>query len=131
MIKTILIVDDQAKIRKLVRMALSEKFNVLEASNGAAALEIIGSEHPDLVLLDISMPGINGFQVLGCVKNELNPALKTVKFIILTASSDDFHHDLSYKYGVERYILKPFRPSVLRAIVEELLWEDHTHLPAM
>ena len=116
----ILIVDDEKHIVELVVLSLvSEKFRILKAYTGLDALDLIYKENPDLIILDLMMPGINGFEV--CKKVKENPLLKKIPVIILSAKGEveDKLHGL--KIGADDYMTKPFDPMELEARVERLI----------
>jgi DNA-binding response OmpR family regulator len=117
----ILIVDDDESVRSLLRATLPEDgYEVLEASDGDSALELIAREPPDLVLLDWQMPGRPGSQVLDELKHR-NPELPVV---VLTAQHQPPHRALAEALGVDVFLTKPFSPMELLDTVERLLAED-------
>jgi CheY-like chemotaxis protein len=106
--RRILIVDDQDSIRDILRTALAEAgANVLEAGGGAEGLQIATSDAPELILLDIAMPGMNGWQVL----ERLRAAPETAHIpVVLETSSGDFpSYEQARRNGVAAFISKPFR----------------------
>ncbi len=106
----ILIADDEPGIRMLIEQtfeSLQDKGVVLlHANNGKQALEIIKIEKPDLVLLDVMMPGMSGFDVCNTVKNILG--MKDVYILMLTAKGQEFDKQRGKDVGVNYYITKPF-----------------------
>jgi len=121
--KRVLIVDDHGELRKLVRLTLQYgDFELHEASNGDRAMELIEFIKPDLVLLDVMMPGaMNGYQVCEAVKG--NPELSNIKVILLTARSQKHDIDEGKRVKADRYILKPFSPLELLDTIDECLEE--------
>jgi len=114
---TILIVDDEPRIRDFVRMNLElERYRVLEASNGLEALEQLREHLPDLVVLDVMMPEMDGFETLRNIRE-----VSTVPVIMLTVrqSEQDKIHGLDL--GADDYIAKPFSPRELLARVRSNL----------
>lgn len=110
--KNILVIDDEPHIVKLVHLCLgTKKYNVLSAYSGKDALQLIRTALPDLVVLDIMMPGINGYEVCQALKE--NPQTKQIPIIILSAKSqmDDKLHAIDV--GADDYICKPFDPAEL------------------
>ncbi len=102
----ILIVDDEAEIRDLLRLYLEKDgYETEEAGDGAEALEILGRMEADLVILDIMMPGIDGYRVLKNIREKNN-----IPVIILSAKSDDGDKILGLDLGADDYITKPFKP---------------------
>ncbi len=114
---TILVVDDDTPIRSLLRQELGEAgYEVKEAGNGKAALDMVRLNKPDLIILDVMMPEINGFDVAAVLKND--PATMDIPIIILSIVQDK---ERGYKIGVDRYLTKPINTDQLFHEVEELL----------
>jgi len=115
--KTILVVDDEAPIRKLLQQELSEAgYQVIEATNGQEALLQIRRNKPDLVILDVLMPAMNGFNVAAILKND--PQTMDLPIIMLTIVEDA---ERGYRLGVDRYLSKPINSTALLADIEGLL----------
>ncbi len=105
MAKNILVVDDEEDIRKLINLNLRKNnYNVIEAENGEAALEIIDKESIDMVLLDVMMPEKDGYDVC----KELRKDNNAVPVIFLTAKESEFDEVLGLELGADDYIKKPF-----------------------
>lgn len=108
----ILIADDEFHIRLLLEQTLEEledqEVELLTATNGREALEIIQTELPQLVFLDVMMPHLNGFDVCATVKRELN--LQNVYIIMLTAKGQEFDKQKGLEVGADLYMTKPFDP---------------------
>ena len=121
--KKLLIVDDESHIRMLIEQALEELENedveFLTADNGEKALEIIRSENPQLVFLDVMMPRMNGMEVCRKVKQELS--LKDIYIIILTAKGQELDRQRGQEVGADLYLTKPFDPEVLLVKAKEVL----------
>ncbi len=115
----LLIVDDHIEIRNLLKITFSYgNYQILEADNGSQALSIILSEKPDVVLLDIMMPGeIDGLEVCDFIKSS---TLHQCKVILLSAKrqKEDFQKGLDV--GANVYITKPFSPIALIELVEKI-----------
>ncbi len=102
----ILIADDEPQIRDLLKLYLeNEGYNVTEASDGAEALRLISSVSPDLCLLDIMMPGVDGYQVLRQLRKSSN-----IPVIFLSAKDADSEKVLGLNLGADDYLAKPFNP---------------------
>ena len=114
MAKKILIVDDEAHIRMLIEQTLEELedegVEFLTADNGATALDIIQSETPELVFLDVMMPKMNGMEVCRRVKKEL--LLDKVFIVLLTAKGQELDRQKGQEVGADLYMTKPFDPEV-------------------
>jgi two-component system, chemotaxis family, chemotaxis protein CheY len=101
----ILIIDDSSLSRRLLRKILEEaSHEVIEANDGYSALEIFSLETPHLVMLDLTMPGINGFEVLRQLKNS-NPGTKV---IVASADVQNMTKDLAFSEGADAFVNKPF-----------------------
>ena len=113
----ILIVDDEAHIRLLISQTLEEledqDVEILTATNGEEGLEMIQTEKPDLVFLDVMMPKMNGFDVCHKVKSELG--MKNVYVVMLTAKGQSFDKQKGEEVGADVYMTKPFDPDQLLA----------------
>ncbi len=116
----VLLVDDEADILELLRYNLErEGFKVLTASNGRDALRIAKSEKPDLVVLDIMMPGMDGVEV--CNQLRGMPDFRNTLIVFLTARSEDYSQIAGYEADADDYIIKPIKPKVFVSKVKALL----------
>ncbi len=116
-VPTILVVDDDTPIRSLLRQELGEAgYQVKEAANGKAALDMVRISKPDLIILDVMMPEINGFDVAAVLKND--PATMDIPIIILSIVQDK---ERGLRIGVDRYLTKPIDTEKLFHEVDELL----------
>ena len=123
----ILIADDEQLMRQLVIDFLKpEGYEILEASDGKEALEIYDKEHPDLILLDVMMPGYDGWTVCREIRRE-----SPVPIMMLTAKGEEIDQLFAYDLGADEYITKPFSPKILVAKIKALLRrsqnEQETH----
>jgi two-component system, OmpR family, phosphate regulon response regulator PhoB len=115
----ILIVEDHPTMREAMRMVLEhEGFAIREAADGAAALEMVQQHHPDLVFLDLNIPGTSGADVLKELKG--NPDTAAVRVIIVTATGEE-GRDQVLGLGADEYSTKPFSPLALLRTVERVL----------
>lgn len=120
--KKLLIADDEPDIRSLVRMTLtSHKFEIIEASDGIEALKMVKQEFPDLVLLDVTMPGMTGFEV--CQEIRSDPALSSTVVVMLTALAQESDLKVGEEAGADGYFTTPFSPLALMRRVDEILGE--------
>lgn len=118
--KRILIVDDEPDVLLLCRVNLEfEGYTVLEAQNGEEALQKIGDESPDLVLLDIMMPGMDGWQVLEAIKSR--PEMADLPVVMLTAKAQERDQIRGWSGGVSDYVTKPFNPIALSQTIKRAL----------
>jgi CheY-like chemotaxis protein len=113
---SVLIVDDIKSLRQLMRLSLGQQHQVIEAADGLEAIGALQHHHPDVALLDVNMPGMNGLEV--CRRVRADPELRDIGVIIVSANvvADD-----AYRAGADRFISKPFRPSALLAAVNDLV----------
>lgn len=123
----ILIADDEQLMRQLVIDFLKpEGYEILEASDGKEALDIYDKEHPDLILLDVMMPGYDGWTVCREIRRE-----SAVPIMMLTAKGEEIDQLFAYDLGADEYITKPFSPKILVAKIKALLRrsqnEQETH----
>ena len=119
--KKILIVDDKKEVRELVEVTLNiGDYEISQAENGKAAVKIARSELPDLILLDVQMPGeMDGFEVCETLKND--PETAGITIIMLTAMGQEIDKERGDKAGCDGYYTKPFSPLELMSKVEEIL----------
>lgn len=115
--KTILVVDDKASVRKLVQEYLSEQgFRVVTADNGRAALYVARHEKPDLILLDIMMPELDGFEFMRAYRRE-----RETPIILLTARLEESDKVVGLELGADDYVTKPFGMRELLARIRAVL----------
>ena len=112
MTKKVLIVDDEVFIRALLEQTLEDfevaGVEVFSVGNGEQAWEIIQAERPDLLILDVMMPGLSGYEVCDLVKKD--PELAKIHVIMLTARGQEVDRQRSVEVGADEYITKPFDP---------------------
>ena len=117
---TILIVDDEREIRELLRYNLEKQgYQVLTAQDGEEGLARIFATHPDLVLLDLLLPGRNGLEILREVRQE--PSTREIPVLLLTARGAEMDKLLGFERGADDYITKPFSPREVIARIEAVL----------
>jgi CheY-like chemotaxis protein len=113
---TVLIVDDSPTIRKMVSRTLQEyDYHVVEASDGPAALACVAEEPPGLVLLDVSMPGLDGYEVCRAIRG--NPAHAALPIVFLTSRDGLFEKRRGRRLGANEYLVKPVHPQILIQVV--------------
>lgn len=117
---TILIVDDEADIIELVCLTLArEHYRILTATTGEQALQIIRNNRPDLVVLDLILPGIDGLEV--CRRLKSNAATRQIPVMMLTAKTKESDIVTGLELGAEDYVTKPFSPKILLARIRNIL----------
>ena len=118
--KKILIVDDDKDFLKALNIVLEDKgYSIVTATDGAQALELARTESPNLILLDIMLPGMNGFKVCRFLKFDEN--YKDIPIIIISAKSDQEDKRLGRQMGAELYITKPFENGELLQAIKQLI----------
>jgi DNA-binding response OmpR family regulator len=115
----VLLVDDDRDFVEATKMVLDTKYDVISAYNGDEGLKKARQENPDLIILDVMMPKISGFDV--CRKLKVDPVYKDIPIIMLTAKFQPNDIDFGKSLGAEAYITKPFEPQVLLEKMRELL----------
>ncbi len=118
---TILICDDEPSLRELMRLSLAPEagYHFVEAEDGAEAIDIVDHDAPDLILLDIMMPGTGGIAVLEHIR--ANPELADTPVVAVSAFASPSDRNRALEAGATRFVKKPFDPEELRSLVEELL----------
>lgn len=120
MAATVLVVDDEKDLVELVRYHLEkEGLKCLEAHDGETALQVARERHPDLIVLDLMLPGVDGLEV--CRKLRKDPKTASVAIIMLTAKADEVDRIVGLEMGADDYIVKPFSPRELVARVKAVL----------
>ncbi|MEM7794093.1 MAG: response regulator [Cyanobacteria bacterium P01_C01_bin.118] len=123
MSKTILIVDDEVHIRILMEQTLEELedegVELLTATNGTDALDLIQTKRPDLVFLDVMMPKMNGFEVCQAVKQDAE--IQDTYIIMLTAKGQELDQQQGQEAGANLYMTKPFDPDEVLEKAAEIL----------
>ena len=116
--KKILIVEDEESIRGFLKINLKRNgFEVLETDNGEEGLEIVEREEPDIVILDVMLPGIDGFEVCKRVREKQ----ESIGIIMLTAKGQEMDKIIGLEYGADDYMVKPFNPMELLLRIEAIL----------
>ncbi len=127
--QTILVVDDEATIREVVRRYLElENFRVVEADNGPLALHLLHQEQPDLIVLDIMLPGLDGLTITRSLRDPAGRAPDTgtlssgnIPIIMLTARSEESDRIAGFELGTDDYVTKPFSPRELVMRIKAVL----------
>ena len=115
----ILVVDDEEMMRSLLSKILKrEKYQIITARDGLEALEVVHSEHIDIIISDMKMPRMNGFELLKNVKEEF----PQIGVIIMTAYGDTYTVKDALLLGADEYITKPFKSYEISLVVERAYW---------
>lgn len=121
--KNILIAEDEDKMREFISVYFkAEGFNVFEADNGKSAIDVFTNNSIDIIVLDVMMPEMDGFEVCKNIRK-----ISTVPIIILTALEEDEHHILGYELGADDYVIKPVNPKILIVKANRLLSKTKTN----
>jgi len=114
----VLIIEDQESIRKFIKLALEKQsFKVIQASSGEEGIEKVISENPQVVVLDIMLPGIDGFKVCEILRKEY----PNIGIIMLTALGQDIDKIKGLEFGADDYMVKPFNPLELSARINSIM----------
>jgi putative two-component system response regulator len=119
---TVLVVDDAPANLNLLAGLLQADYRVKLAASGAKALDLVQRAAPDLVLLDVMMPEMDGYEV--CQKLRANPATRGIPIIFLTAKTEVDDVVRGFEVGASDYVSKPFRPAELLGAIEAALTPD-------
>lgn len=117
--KKILVVDDTAENVEILIELLSKEYDVMATLESTLAIEIVEEDNPDLILLDIMMPDIDGYEI--CRRLKLNESTKNIPVIFITAKVDEESIEMAYEVGGCDYVTKPFKPKELLARVSKEL----------
>ena len=114
---TILVGDDDPSLRELIRAVLGQRYQFVEAADGREVLAVTREVRPDLIVLDVMLPGLSGIEVLDILRAD--EELRTTPVVVITAWS---HAEVdAWTAGADRFVSKPFDPDELSSAVEELL----------
>lgn len=119
--KKILVVDDSSTMRMLVKMSLKtfKDYDVFEANDGVGAIESCSNVNFDLIITDLNMPEMNGFDFIKYIRK--NPHYKEVPIIVLTTEGRDDDKNQAMELGATEYIVKPFQPNQIIQLVQKIL----------
>ncbi len=117
--KRVLVVDDTPENLQFLVVLLKDKYAVVAATSGQKAIEIAKNSKPDLILLDIIMPQMDGYEVCRLLKSE--PVTSSIPVVFVTSKNDIFDDTIGYSVGASEYLTKPIEPDLLIATVEAYL----------
>lgn len=116
----VVVVDDDKEIQEIVTFVLCRNgFDVAVASNGQQLQDVLATTVPDLIILDVMMPGIDGYQIFASLRE--NAASRHIPVIIMTAHAENIYERISLDLGAAEHITKPFHPLDLVGKVQRLL----------
>ncbi len=118
---TVLIIDDNPNLLLVIATALRRlgNFQVLTATDGVAGLQLCSLHHPDCLVIDVRMPGIDGYQVVRTLRGD--PATASLPLVILTAMAQDTDRFIGLASGADHYLLKPIKPLDLVAAIQRAI----------
>lgn len=120
MAKCILVADDDKEVREIVTFALTRNgFDVIAVNNGQQLQEVLARQVPDMLILDVMMPGEDGYHL--CHEVRTSPRTRHIPIIIMTAHTEEIYERISFDLGVAEHMTKPFHPLVLVERVKALL----------
>jgi len=120
--KRILVIDDNADIRDLIQYIFEKAGKqVIQGEDGAKGLAQVKAHRPDLILLDTTMPGISGLDVLKAIRSDRDSEISSIPVVMLTANSAEADIKKAYDIGASSYIVKPFKKEMIVAEVDLLL----------
>ena len=124
--KSILVVDDSSSVRNFINVSLSmQGFNVVVATDGMDALEKLPGRLFDLVITDLNMPNLDGFELIAALREM--PEYKTVPIIILTTLTDSESRERGASLGIDSYLIKPFSTEKIQyEVAKYISWYDET-----
>ncbi len=126
--RTIMVVDDVEDIRSLLHLWLEKQgYRVVEAGSGPEAVQVAEREHPDLILMDISMPGGDGLNATMSIREHAE--LRDVPVVVVSANGTAYYRDAALAAGCSEYIVKPIDPDKLESILSRLLSKGENDLP--
>lgn len=121
--KKILVIEDNAINLRMVSYALTKQgYEVITATNGLTGFKKINEEHPDLVILDIMLPGLDGYDI--CEQVRVNPETQKIPIIMTSGKTLQDDKDIGMKLGANVYLTKPVSPSEMLSNVKSLLGEE-------
>jgi DNA-binding response OmpR family regulator len=127
-VPTILIIEDDWSAVRILELSLKQEgYQIITALDGERGLELARAQLPDLVLLDVMMPGMNGFEV--CSQLRANPVTAHLPIVIITVRSQKADKETASEFGVSGYITKPFRRAELVATIKAALAEKRGSPP--
>jgi two-component system, OmpR family, alkaline phosphatase synthesis response regulator PhoP len=128
---TILVVEDEASIRTVARSYLeSEGYRVIVCDNGRDALTLAAQQRPDLIVLDLMLPELDGLEVAAQLRQSDDPHLRQVYILMLTARSEEADRIAGLRLGADDYLTKPFSPREMVARVQAILRRSRQGLPS-
>jgi len=123
-LKSILAIDDDIEIRHLLQKHLSNNYQLLSTDNAEAGMSMAQEKRPDLIILDLELPGVSGYEFCNQFRN--HPFLNDTPIIILSSKKGSSAHTMAYKLGADNYLEKPFDLGELLAMIEAIFKRSKT-----
>lgn len=117
--KRLLIIEDEEHIAEAEKLILKDKYRVFVARTGSEGLEMAKKIRPDVIVLDIMLPHISGYEICQRLRDEKN--LSNVKIVMVTAKSEQADEDIGMDLGADDYVMKPFEPDELLHVISQVL----------
>lgn len=117
--RTVLVIDDDKMVLDMIQNVLADNYEVSAVNDGQKAFRVLERVHPDVILLDLKMPGMDGYDVISRLK--VNQEYKEIPVIFLTAVTDEYSETKCFSAGAEDYICKPFTEHTLITRLERVL----------
>ena len=127
--KKILIVDDNTDLNRVLQMSLNESFDTLSAINGEEAVDLAVTELPDLIIMDLMMNGMNGFEAIRLIRQV--PKTRSIPIIAITAGLSNTVEEECTRIGCNDFLFKPFTASQLNSSIAKLLNQNDTQRDQM
>lgn len=125
--RTILVVEDYDDVRQMLKVLLeSERFRVLEAASGAEALEVLEEERPDVILMDLALPGLDGFEAIRRIR--AIDGFQNTPIIVLTAYTGPSTYETAIRAGSDYFMAKPIDFDELASLLREILFEGNSRV---
>lgn len=117
--KSVVIIEDDVNIAKAEKLILQDKFEVHLAHDGESGLDLVRKKKPDIVVLDLMLPRLHGFEL--CKRIKAEQGLKNTKIVMVTAKNEEKDEAMGMNLGADDYIMKPFEPFELVHVVNQVL----------
>jgi CheY-like chemotaxis protein len=126
--QTILVVEDYEDVRRMLKILLeSEQFRVLEAATGVEALIVVKNGRPDVILMDLALPGLDGFETIRRIRKI--EGFQNTPIIVLTAHSGQFIYETARRAGIDYFMAKPIDFDELAALLKQILVDGKSRRP--
>lgn len=118
-IRSVLVADDEPAIIRMVQKVLQQRYRIIEAENGLQAVKLAREMHPDIILMDMMMPEMDG--LTACAELKKDEATRSIPVVMLTGVGYDLNAKLAGSLGADGYVVKPFKPRELLDTIEAMI----------